>query len=275
MATCLTRWHQSRLMTTQGHIMIFPIELIEAVIDHLHSDKKSLKCVQPGLQGLDKSCSVPSFHLPEPLQIERLPTLARCLSTQVLESRSPMSYVTFVSSKDSGTQTRIHGMTLFHGSLASTTSDIATSPICLALVGQFAHIVDLRLVGVEWPSFASFSDVIRAFSSLETLGPKDNRWSNSMLPAQSLSLPRNFHALELTGPRNGLVLQWLLSLHAIPALHTLYLYDGDFGDREITINMLKALSPFLEALVVAPWIDYCSLGMSVRLAFYIDAIRPG
>ena len=264
-------------MTVQG--LIFPIELIEAIIDHFHSDKKSLKACSLVCKAWT---SRTRFHLFACLNLQRQDV------ETFINSSSRINIVHFVRHlrlirgcwySDSGPwEEIIPRLVDFHNvrhlGLFDLTLGSSKSSICSALVGQFAHIVDLCLTGVQGTSFAAFAEVICAFPSLETLGLNSIWWTSSIMPAQTLSPPRNLHSLQMTGNQHGIVLKWLLSLHAIPALHTLYLYDGDLRDGEITKKLLKALSPFLEALVVSSWIDYYSCGMSILLAS-IHTIRSG
>ena len=264
-------------MTTPAPTL--PIELIEAIIDH-QTDKKSLKACSLVCKAWTSRAR---FHLFAFLNLRR-----RDVET-FINSRPPINIAPFVRSlrlttsywyTDSGPWDEIIPRLVdFHHvrhlGLVGVELKGPTSDICLAL-GQFAHIVDLRLTEITWPSFASFADVLCAFPSLEKLCLISVRWSNSNLPAPSHSPLRNLHALQVCGCHD--VHKWLLSLHAIPALRSLYWCDCDLDswdeDEDTTIKLLKALSPFLEALVVSPWISYYSFGMSIVLAS-IHAIRPG
>ena len=230
------------------HGPTFPIELIEAIIDHFHSDKTSLKACSLVCKAWTSRAR---FHLFACLKLRRrdvetfINSSSRINIAHVVRHlRLRVSGGFWVTDSDPWDEI-IPRLVDFHNvrhlGLFDLTLGSSKSSICLALVGQFAHIVDLRLTRVEWPSFASIALVICAFPSLETLGLERVRWSKPNLPVQSLSPPRNFHALELTGCQNGVVLRWLLSLHAIPALHTLYLYDGDIEDTEVIIKLLKTL----------------------------------
>ena len=230
-----------------------PIELVEAIIDHLQSDEKSLKACSLVCKAWTHRAR---FNL-----FARL-NLHAGNAEKILSSESRIKMMPFIRrlclirNWDGATKTRawdeIVAMLIdFHNvrCLELINVDLVNSafPICGVLASQFTHIVALHLIGANFLSFDSFENVVCAFPCLETLALCNVDWWTPTLPVESLNLPRALRAVQLMGYDNHTILTWLLSLDPIPALRTFYLYHVALQDDKIAGECLNALSSSLQA----------------------------
>ena len=252
-----------------------PMELVEAIIDHLQSDRSSLKACSLVCKSwthrtrfnlfacLDLHAGVAKRVLSSEFRVKMIPFKRHLrLIGSWYESTKPCPWDEIAPMIVGFHNVRCLG--LFDFGLESS-----TNPISGVLASQFTHIVALHLVEVRFSRFASFANVICAFPCLETLALCDVAWWRPTLPVQSLNLPCGLSAVQLRGCDNRTLLTWLLSLDAIPALRTFYLYEELLHDIGIAGEWLNALSSSLQAFACSSMhFDYDD-GMSTPSVFSI------
>ena len=173
-----------------------PIELAEAIIDHLRSDGSSLKACSLVCKAWTHRAR---FNLFARLELYAR-TAKRMLSSESRTKMMPfIRQLHLIGSWDGAAETHpldeiVPILADFHHvrrvELFAFDLENSTSPISGVLASQFTHIVALHLIGANFLSFASFASVICAFPSLETLALSDVYWYTPTMPVQSLNLPR-------------------------------------------------------------------------------------
>ena len=230
-----------------------PIELVEAIIDHLRSDRRSLKACSLVCKAwthrarfnlfacLDLHAGVAKRILISESRVKMMPYIRHlCLIGSSYDPTKLHAWDEIVPMLNDFHNVRCLGLSGFD-------LESSTSPNCGVLASQFTHIVALHLIDVRSLSFDSFANVICAFPCLETLALCNVAWWTPTLPVQSLNLPRGLSAVQLMGYDNHTILTWLLSLDPIPALRTFYLYHTKSQDVAIAGDWLNALSSSLQS----------------------------
>ena len=207
-----------------------PIELVEAIIDHLRSNEWSLKACSLVCKAWTQRARFNLFG--------RLDLRAR-VAKRVLSSEYRVKMIPFIRQLHliPSWYESTHGTRLFQCSSASTMSDIWN---CSASRWEAQRPPSVRHSSANWlTSSTDVSPWSRGPVSLHSLKlsvPNSIDWLSKIMPAQS-----NLRAFQATGPKHGVVLEWLLSLHAIPALHSLCLGHELFQNSQITIKLFESL----------------------------------
>ena len=230
-----------------------PIEVVEAIIDHLQSDEKSLKACSLVCKAWTHRAR---FNLFARLNLHA-GNAERISSSESRVKMMPfIRQLHLIGSWDRVAKTHawdeivptlidLHNVRCL--GLIDFDLESSTAPICGVLASQFTHIVALHLISVKFLSFDSFANVVCAFPCLETLALCNVDWWTPTLPVESLNLPRALRAVQLMGYDNHTILTWLLSLDPIPALRTFYLYHTRPQVVRIAGEWLNALSSSLQS----------------------------
>jgi hypothetical protein len=227
-----------------------PIEMIEAILDHLHDDKKSLKfcnlvCkdwIHPARRLLFSRWTI-DLHRAEnwSLRISAvLPFLRHiCISsdggTQDWDINPPFLVG----------QNHIRSLHLFCPLSILTLR--ASSPF----LHNFSGLVNLRLERISFANVPTLVGMICAFPCLQTLSIKGATVLRFEFYAPSLTMFQpspHLVALELDILGMDKILEWFLTLAVLPSFHSICLYHNLFINAVVVHKFIAALNESLEHL---------------------------
>ena len=123
-----------------------------------------------------------------------------------------------------------------------------------SLITSFDTITRLHLSVGRFASFAHLAQIVCIFRHLDTLILSHAQWPRSGPPSAILSPSHTLRALELLDCDWVAFLQWLMSCDHAPTLHSLCV-RGSFrygGNAALLSQILKALGSHLEKLWLGP-----------------------
>ena len=241
--------------------MTLPPELIDIIIDHLHSDRRalaacSLVCKTWRLSARHHLFARLALNLEnansnnpdsEFLRIgsDIIPFAHHIHLNYILTSSGPGQYVPRPFSFNGITSL---GLTI--GRPIDHSAQIAT------LLYQFAFVVRLELHHIQIISFYELMDFISAFPRLEILVMNEVKWERDSTLTIPLTL--RFHALHLDGGMDGREKAHMLLLLSLNGVSLRSLYLTSIGNYDI--ENLNALLQVVESSLEEFW---CSIEPSV------------
>ena len=233
-----------------------PPELIDIIIDHLHSDRRALVSCSLVCKTWRLSARHHLFaRLALNLEDAKNPEFLRSgLDIIPFARHIHLDYLLTLS----GPGRRVPQLVGFNRitSLGLTIWRLIDLPGQIALLTQFPSVVRLELHHIEFIRFNELANFIRSFRCLETLVMNQVEWERD--PALVAPFTLHFHAVHLDGGMDGRekahMLLWLsLNSHALRSL-----YITSIGNYDI--ENLNALLQVGESSLEEFW---CSIQLSV------------
>lgn len=230
----------------------FPLELVDLVLDHSHSDKSVLASCSLVCKNWFASARYHLFHTTT-LDADNASTFAKVLSPSSTLPR----FIRRIDAKD----TREDGpwlpdMMSQLAILTSVTSISITSNYSIMSrtmvqsLRSFARLVELRLVDCAFSSFTDVQELICSFPSLEVLHLEVD-WLESRLvsPRAHIHPPSNLRELYLRCDMAPFF-DWMLSSPSIPLVSTLTLHNVERAEIPSIDRYLRVLGPSLRNLTI-------------------------
>jgi hypothetical protein len=240
-----------------------PQEMTEAIIDHLHDDKPSLKACSLVCTAWTHPTRLHLFSrltLKWPLQSAVFP-FVRHLCIRLNER---LSYGAPTWDKLIPLLVGFHRIVSLNLPVFWESLDVM-NPETWSLLGKnFSGVVSLSLVTVHfsYTNVSSLARIICAFPCLRELSIRVD--INSTFPelssaATTFRLSPDLDTLELEIENVAAVLEWLLSLPVRPTLRTVRLYNLQDADLAIFQKFIRVFGNDLESLSLSTLTEDCAL----------------
>ena len=228
-----------------------PPELVDAIIDHLHNDKRSLASCSlvckdwrySARYHLFANLTLKPTKANDPSLLKSAPKVIPFIRHLLLDYRSlgiPGSWnVAFPHLVGFESITSL--------ALIFQSWDPIDRKARIAIVKQFPRVVRLQLNRLLVNQFSEFAEFVCSFTCLETLIVDFAEWCIIDCAATTLRLPPNLHSLALGSCEKEVLMGWLLSFNDALALRRIYLTPLKGPAIEGLTELLQAVGPCLEA----------------------------
>ena len=221
-----------------------PQELIDAIIDYLHDNKRTLRsCTLVCKTWIYRA----RFHL-----FSRLEVTSQDIVERLIRAKYVIPFIRHIYLQPSQINLQvlprvgfenIQSLTLMGGRFRPM-----DDPVLSILCNTFSSVVTLEVRNGMFDNLASLVRVVCAFSHLRTLDIYGD--TSADLPT-SLNLSTHLRHLILGGRSGTCVLEWFTSLPDRPALRTLNLGRADEADLDNIVRVHSLLEDTLESLSFA------------------------
>jgi hypothetical protein len=240
---------------------VFPSELFDIIIDHLHSDKRTLGACSLVCARFLPTSRYHIFHRLE-LSFEDHDTFIRLIHS---------GYVTFppyvreLLMTEGQLYTKVERKWMNEAlSVMPAFVNLKSLEICcfswrnptgasFSIPKLFPSLVDICLAHCKFDSFNQMADIIclRSIPSLHSLSIFDSEWGPPSTPFSDLPSPPSLKCLRLATERQKDILEWLL-LHEHACIYTRTLEIDTWHPKDMTriCNLLEAIGPSLQDLTL-------------------------